>query len=331
MAAVAPAPAGPSPRWIVNRGVDLALVIGSAFAGYVYLLLYTALHVKISLLWWFWSVGFDGTHIFATASRTYFNREARGRDRTLLYGSLLFFFSLGPLMVLAGLKGLLALVVGVWAYYHVIRQHYGFLVLYKVKNRDLLPLDNSLDRVFLGVMLIFPPFHRFFIHHPEELGIKLSLAPWESFFWAIVAATAAAWLARQAYRTAGGFPLDVPKCLLLAAIVPLHWLTFAYMSWQAAVPTVTIVHNLQYHALVWFHNRNRYAGKTLLSRSLGAYIGAALLFSALYRIPGFQLGQVSDLAFGFFCGFGLTHYYLDSRIWRVRHDPRLREALRLVA
>ena len=331
MAAVAPAPAGASPRWIVNRGVDLTLVIGSAFAGYVYLLLYTALHVKISLLWWFWSVGFDGTHIFATASRTYFNREARGRDRTLLYGSLLFFFSLGPLMVLAGQKGLLALVVGVWAYYHVIRQHYGFLVLYKVKNRDLLSLDNSLDRVFLGIMLIFPPFHRFFIHHPEELGIKLSFAPWEPLCWAVVTATAAAWLARQAYRTAGGFPLDVPKYLLLAAIVPLHWLTFAYMSWQAAVPTVTIVHNLQYHALVWFHNRNRYAGKTLLSRSLGAYIGAALLFSALYRIPGFQLGQVSDLAFGFFCGFGLTHYYLDSRIWRVRHDPGLREALRLVA
>ena len=51
--------------------------------------------------------------------------------------------------VLAGQKGLLALMVGVWAYYHVIRQHYGFLVLYKVKNRDLLPLDNRLDRLFL--------------------------------------------------------------------------------------------------------------------------------------------------------------------------------------
>jgi len=53
------------------------------------------------------------------------------------------------------------------------------------------------------------------------------------------------------------------------------------------------------------------------------------VFSLAYRIPGFQLGQVSDLAFGFFCGFGLTHYYLDSRIWRVRHDPGLREALQL--
>jgi hypothetical protein len=304
-------------------------VIGSSFAGYGYLLLFAALHVKISLLWWFWSVGFDGTHIFATASRTYFDPEARARERKLLFGSLLVFFSLGPLMVMAGQKGLLALVVGVWAYYHVVRQHYGFLVLYKVKNRDLLPLDNALDRLFLGVMLIAPPFHRFFIHHPEELGIKLSFPRAEPYFWAIVGATAAVWLARQALRVAGRTQLNVPKYLLLAAIVPLHWLTFAYMSWQAAVPTVTIVHNLQYHALVWFHNRNRYAGKTILSRSLGAYVAAALVFSALYRIPGFQLGQVSDLAFGFFCGFGLTHYYLDSRIWRVRHDAGLRRALGL--
>ena len=34
MAAVATAPAGTSPRWIVNRGVDLSLIIGSALAGY---------------------------------------------------------------------------------------------------------------------------------------------------------------------------------------------------------------------------------------------------------------------------------------------------------
>ena len=39
-------------------------------------------------------------------------------------------------MVLVGGKAL-AMIVAVWAYYHVIRQHYGFMVLYKVKNRDL--------------------------------------------------------------------------------------------------------------------------------------------------------------------------------------------------
>ena len=339
-AASIPPPAARLPsRWIISRGVDLSLVIGSAGAGYLYLLLYTLLRVPIGPLWWFWSVGFDGTHIFATASRTFFDSEARQRNRGLLFGSLAFFFALGPAMVLAGWKGWLYLLVGVWAYYHVIRQHYGFMVLYKVKSRDLAPADNLLDRIFLGVMMVAPPFHRFFIHHPEELGLPFSLPRAEGPMWLLVAATGIVYLARQGMRLRAGHPLPVAKYLLFAAIVPLHWLTFAFMSWKAAVPTVTIVHNLQYHAIVWFHNRNRYAGAdsvgrhgripAAVSRSLLAYAAVALLFSAAYRIPGFQLGNASDLAFGFFCGFGLTHYYLDSRIWRVRHDPGLRQALQL--
>src|SRR5262249_46974965 len=127
--------------------------------------------------------------------------------------------------------------------------------------------------------------------------------------------------------------------MLLSGVIPLHWLTFAYMSWQAAVPTVTIVHNLQYHALVWFHNRNRYAGAegeakhgripAAVAKHLAVYALLALAFRAMYRILGCRLGNVRELAFGFFCGFGLTHYYLDSKIWRVRHDPGLREALRM--
>jgi len=323
-------------RWIIGRGVDLALVIGSAAAGYLYIGLYAAALIPASWLWWVWSVGFDGTHIFATASRTFFDRDARARDRKLFFGAALVFFALGPAMVLAGLKGWLYLLVGAWAYYHVIRQHYGFMVLYKVKNRDLGRLDNALDRLFLGITMILPPFHRFFIHHPEELGIPFSFPRLETPVWILLAATVAVWVARQAQRWAAGDRVDLPKLLLLGAVVPLHWLTFARLSWQAAVPTVTIVHNLQYHAIVWFHNRNRYAGApehgripAAVSRSLLAYAAVGLAFSLLYRVPGFQLGKVSDVAFGFFCGFGLTHYYLDSRIWRVRHDPGLRQALQL--
>jgi hypothetical protein len=327
-------------RWIIGRGVDLSLVVGSAGAGYVYLALFTIFHAPLSYMWWFWSVGFDGTHIFGTASRTYFDAEARARHSKLLYGSLLFFFAAGPVMALMGLKGWLALIVGAWAYYHVIRQHYGFMILYKVKNHDLAKLDNSLDRWFLGVMTIFPPFLRFFVRNPAELGMPFKpLTSIEPFCWALVAVVGAAYVARQVMRWRGGEAANVPKYLLLGGVIPLHWLTFMYLGWQAAVPTVTIVHNLQYHALIWFHNRNRYAepgaerehGRipSAVGRSLLAYAAVALVFSALYRIPGFQLGKVSDLAFGFFAGFGLTHYYLDSRIWRVRHDPGLREALQL--
>ena len=50
-------------------------------------------------------MGFDGTHIFATASRTFFDGEARARDPEPAVRQPVVFFSLGPLMVLAGLKG----------------------------------------------------------------------------------------------------------------------------------------------------------------------------------------------------------------------------------
>jgi len=335
-AAIGQAAAPARQPWIVGPGVDLTFVIGSVLAGYAYLVAATAFHVSITLLWWFWSVGFDGTHIFATASRTFFDREARVRNRRLFFGSLVFFFALGPLMVLAGLKGWLALMVATWAYYHVIRQHYGFLVLYKVKGRDLSIWDNRLDQVFLGVMMVVPPFHRFFIHHPEELGIPFSFPRVENAMWVMVGAVCVVYAGRVFVRWRAGNIGAIPKYLLLGAVIPLHWLTFAFLSWKAAVPTVTIVHNLQYHALVWFHNRNRYAETTghgwipaAVSKSLLMYAGVGLLFSAAYRIPGFQLGNASDLAFGFFCGFGLTHYYLDSKIWRVRHDPGLRAALQM--
>jgi hypothetical protein len=334
-----PAARAPS-RWIIGRNVDLSLIIGSSAAGYLYLILYVALHVPISYLWWFWSVGLDGTHIFGTASRTFFDSEARAKHPRLLFGSALFFFSLGPLMVIAGWKGWLALLVGIWAYYHVVKQHYGFMILYKVKSGDLARADNTLDKLFLAVMTTFPPFHRFFLVSPQELGIPMHpLRSWSVPCWDIVIAISAAYFARQIVRYRNGVRPNGPKLLLLAGVIPLHWLTFAYMSWQAAVPTVTIVHNLQYHALIWFHNRNRYARSNgeskhgripaAVGKHLAAYVAMALAFSALYRIPGFHLGNASDLAFGFFCGFGLTHYYLDSKIWRVRHDPGLRVALRL--
>ncbi len=48
-ALTAPPVAHAGPRWIIGRGVDLSLVIGSSAAGYAYLLLYAAMHVPITL------------------------------------------------------------------------------------------------------------------------------------------------------------------------------------------------------------------------------------------------------------------------------------------
>ena len=83
------------------------------------------------------------------------NVERRGR---WLWGSLAFFFALGPVLILLHLGDWLELATVLWGYYHVFKQHYGFMMMYKKKNRDFLPEDMKLDKVFFaaGVLLPFP-------------------------------------------------------------------------------------------------------------------------------------------------------------------------------
>jgi hypothetical protein len=47
-------------------------------------------------------------------------------------------------------------VAALWAYYHLVKQHYGFMVLYKKKNGDLARIDNALDRLLLLFAFNYP-------------------------------------------------------------------------------------------------------------------------------------------------------------------------------
>jgi hypothetical protein len=156
------------------------------------------------------------------------------------------------------------------------------------------------------------------------------------------------WAGRQIQRFFKGLPLDIPKYLLLAAAIPMHWivlLTPMQNKTIAIVAILTIYHNLQYHRLIWFHNRKystgidareRYGLAELVSRRLVFYIGFAVLFGVLYQGPRqYILSRESEkavwmpLATSFLWGFAFIHYYLDSKIWRVRADKALGKALRM--
>jgi hypothetical protein len=165
---------------------------------------------------------------------------------------------------------------------------------------------------------------------------------------ALLAATvgvAVVWVFRQLQRAALRQPLDVPKYLLLAAAVPMHWIVLMVpMPHQAiaVVAILTIYHNLQYHRLIWFHNR-KYAGRRdehgaaeLISRRVLYYLAFGVLFGLWYQLPRRLVGesfgqqsQLAQLAAGFFWGYAFIHYHLDAHIWRVRRDPSVGAALRM--
>src|SRR6266404_859361 len=160
--------------WIINKKDDLIWFIGSVVTSYAFLaanLVLVKLGLSVMIMTWIWALGFDGPHVFGTISRTYADNEERKKRAKLYYGTLSLFL-LGPAMVLAGRLKLLGteawgpiffFFASLWAYYHLVKQHYGFMILYKKKNNDLAEIDNLIDRAFILLGMTYP-FVRFLTH-----------------------------------------------------------------------------------------------------------------------------------------------------------------------
>ncbi|HEV7902725.1 MAG TPA: hypothetical protein VGO96_02700 [Pyrinomonadaceae bacterium] len=346
-----------SVRWIISARDDLLWFIGSVVSSYALFALYVGGIVPLVPMVAAWAILIDAPHVFGTFSRTYFDREERQARKRLLWGSLAF-FAVGPLLVWFGLGLVFFFLAALWAYYHLVKQHYGFMVLYKKKNADLAPTDNALDRLFILLTLTYP-FVAFVARDPEALArvparLLGGIAYLETALLAATLCIALLWTLRQVQRAVQRQPLDVPKYLLLAACVPMHWLVLLTPMPHkpiAIVAILTIYHNLQYHRLIWFHNRKyagsagagnnregegrtRYGAAELISRRLINYLALGVLFGLWYQLPrqyishtSGQAARLTQLVAAFFWGYAFIHYYLDSKIWRVRRDPSVGKAL----
>lgn len=354
-------------RWIISGREDLIWFIGSVVSSYALLFLYVSGIVPLVPLVAAWAILIDAPHVFGTFSRTYFDRTERQNRPRLLWGSLLF-FAIGPVLVLAGAGFVFFFVAALWAYYHLVKQHYGFMVLYKKKNGDLAAVDNALDRLLLLLAFNYP-FVAFIARDPEAMTrvpgpLRSSVNGLATLLLAATIIVGVIWLARQVQRLISGQPLNAPKYLLLAAAIPMHWIVLLTPMPNkpiAIVAILTIYHNLQYHRLIWFHNQKytantgtagelrlpwqKYGAAELISRRLLYYIAFGLLFGLIYQGPRQYLGYLSlqhnhsvaandqsfaiQLGISFLWGYAFIHYYLDSKIWRVRRDPSVGKALNM--
>ena len=152
---------------------------------------------------------------------------------------------------------------------------------------------------------------------------------------------------------------------------PMHWIVLLTPMPHkpiAIVAILTIYHNLQYHRLIWFHNKKYTAGgpgvppvshredahattelrskvrrgrihqppSALLYRlrnSLWLDLSGAKTVSWLHEFATTILAASqsfpTQLGISFLWGYAFIHYYLDSKIWRVRRDPSVGKALNM--
>jgi hypothetical protein len=375
-------------RWIINAREDLIWFVGSVASSYALLILYVTGVLPLIPMVVGWAILIDAPHVFGTLSRTYFDRSEWETRKRLMLGSLLFFV-VGPAMVLLGFGFTFFFLAALWAYYHLVKQHYGFMVLYKKKNNDLAPLDNALDRWLLLFAFNYP-FMAFIAGDPSAMArvpplLRSGVNTVTMLLLAGTIVVGGFWLVRQLQRAWLREPLNLPKYLLLAASIPMHWIALLTPMPNkpiALVAILTIYHNLQYHRLIWFHNqkymehghpvriegeartalrgssltvregsyaqqdlKDKYGPAALISRRLLYYIAFGILFGLLYQGPRQVLGYFGlkashgdvtaqlpipiQLGVAVLWGVAFIHYYLDSKIWRVRRDPSVGRALNM--
>jgi hypothetical protein len=342
--------------FVIDPVTDRRYVLGGLLAS-VALTALVVTRGDVAPAWWIWVVALDGPHIFATLARTYLDPGER-RDRArLLWGSLAW-FAVGPATLVVSalahtqLPTVVFLTVAyLWAYWHVVRQHLGFVALYRRAGRELDPAGDRRDRTALYVGTI-GPFLAFALYHPEAramLGLTgpPTWEPWvEAVLWAGTVGTLATWLVLAPDRGS-------PKVAYLLATAGWSMLVFSplvasRLPLGAVALAVTAWHNVQYHAIVRFWQRNRYAKAAPAHpwlATLAGYWIAGIAFTLAYRIPqclfgatpgcsaapgavfaGFDRATVAQV---FFWGPALHHYFVDQYIWRPSRDASLRANLKI--
>jgi hypothetical protein len=326
-------------QWIISRNQDLSWFIGMAAISYLALGLMAA-GFPVILISMIWIVGIDGPHVVATVTRTYFDREERRRLAWFLCIILPLMLA-GPAMLWLGQASLFYLFAVCWQHYHIAKQHFGFVMLWKAKNKEKDPLDLKLDRWFLLSSTILPL---------ALFVVKTRLMNWPAAQWLSAAALAgyaaftAVYIARQVKKHSENLPMNPPKLLLLAVLVPLQWMAFMQAAslgpegiLRAGI-ALGLFHSFQYHRLLWFHNKNRYSGSDAWQRfglasffvkDFGYYLMMAIALYLLLAIVPQAVFPAVDWVKAAIWGIPFTHYMLDSKIWRVRGNKDLAAALKL--
>jgi len=324
-------------RWIISQREDLVWFVGTALVGYLALTL-LSLGFSLTLLTLIWLLGVDGPHVAGTVTRTYFDKQERRRLGWLLWALVPLLF-VGPLAVVLGQGALFFLFAVCWQHYHITKQHVGFVMLWKAKNRERDAAEMKLDRWFVLASGVIP-LALFVVKTRVAGGLAGILT--EIALTAYVGMSLI-YLTFQIRKWRSGKQMNLPKLLLLACLVPLQWLAFAYAA-RFGADGITragialgLFHSLQYHRLMWFHNRNRYQTESarekhgfaaVLGQKFGYYFAAAVGIYWMADILPQALFPMQWLQASLW-GIAFMHYLLDSKIWRVRGDKELAAALRM--
>lgn len=314
--------------WVKSPGFDLSFVTGGAFFTLAIAALAFAQPTLLPVFFWMWIVLFEGSHFWATFSRTYIDPKFSSENKAVLFGSLVFFAFPAAAVYLdiqqsqISYTTIYGFFIFVWSLYHNARQHYGFLSIYAgkaklgeiAKSRMVNTLYFSICTAQVYFLLNFKLQGAFgipaFAEMNPSLGfltaklpILLSGAIFVYFFYLTGAAL------RQIGPRVFASVFYIFVCLVFYStmfyvIAPAD--SFVQnLSGGETLMLIAIMnslfHNIQYHAIVWHYGQKRYAEAGVDKQQYGFahfvngktinYMAFALLLGSVF---GFIVWNVGD-------------------------------------
>ena len=336
----------PPVRWIVSPRYDLTFFIGSCVLTFLFFGLYRVAHNfgfilrgdSILITYFLFTALLDHPHIFQTFSRTHYDKAEFAKRRTLYTWGLGGFIAAGFVFLALGWEAYLIVGAAIYGTWHIIRQHYGFLKIYKGLNDDRAPLDNVLDAAAFYTGM----FSCFFYDYGDTNGplvvygdLKVTVpnvpGEWGEWGWNLFLVLITLVVFRQVWRAATGRRVNVPKLLLMASSLGTHYFIFFATAtpFLVAEALETAYHDAQYQGWVMHYQRKRFPD---VKRVALKWLGLGLLYGLIVGVVEILgLMRPGSWAMWLFVPFTMVvifHYYVDGLIWRMRDDPSLRDLLR---
>ncbi|MDX1932997.1 MAG: hypothetical protein SFU56_10360 [Capsulimonadales bacterium] len=332
-------------RWIVSPGYDLTFFIGSCLLTFAFFGIYQTAH-HLGFLWrgdsvlityFLFTAFFDHPHIFQTFSRTHFDREEFAKRRRLYTWGLAGFILVGYVFLLLKWEAYLIVGAAIYGTWHIIRQHWGFIKIYKALNDDREPADNVLDGAayYLGMFACFfndygdtknplIVYGNIRVHAPTLPG------EWGENLWKVFLVLITLVVFRQVWRAGTGKPVNLPKLLLMGSALSTHFFVFFATAtpFLVAEALETAYHDVQYHGWMMHFQRRRFPDIRNVAMKWAA---VALLYGAVVGVIEIEgLLHPDSWAMWVFVPATMLvifHYYTDGLIWRFREYPELRALL----
>jgi hypothetical protein len=327
-------------QWVINKKFDLVFFIGSMLLGLMYFVLLIFLPEQAFLITAIVWVLFAQTHFGST---WFIYADKRNRDYFRAHPLVYYIL---PLLIFAAVLGLgyakqtlLVVLISIASIYHVTRQSYGILQLYRAHNKEFDVLGKRTEAaglfswtLFFGTFgaLRIPDFRAIFgpVLPLAEVGVYV--------LGAVALVTLVMMIAQFVKRPQNSLPKNL---FLLNAI--LMYAPYLYASvilvdiYQMEIATLTSLttHYMQYMGIVWLLNINKYQGDTQyaaenpfmhkLTKHIPSILIAIIAYALLMAFFRWGIPESKTLLLkiipNIVLAFTAVHFFIDSFIWRFRN------------